>query len=148
MSFANGLVIDTDSRDTLMFNQASGYVAPPTLYFYVNGTKETVRNESNYGDPAVGVLVSGDIWQSILMSRNLSDSLFFKLYFLGGQGLKHFQPFYADKAAKIYIYRIIWDLPETQNPKSEILNPKPEAQPKAETKSKAKPGPNKKPSKL
>ena len=139
MSFANGLVIDADSRDTLMFNQASGYVAPPTLYFYVNGTKEIVRDEPNYGDPAIGVLVSGDHWQSILMSRSLSDSLFFKLYFLGGQGLKHFQLFYADKEAKIYIYRIIWDLPEAVNPKPETLNPKPEPKPEA----KAKPGPKK-----
>jgi len=50
-------------------------------------------------------------YKTILFDRQLADTLFVRLYFLDGKGLKHFKLFREEKDQEQYIkvFEIIWD---------------------------------------
>jgi hypothetical protein len=70
-----------------------------------------------YQDPASNftqaclALEEKNEFSAIGLSRELIKSLFVKLYFLKGKGLKYFEPFYMDEKEGRYIFRINWANP-------------------------------------
>jgi len=52
-----------------------------------------------------------DHYQMLILSRELANSLFVRLYFLNGLGLRNFKPFIEAGDAGNYIraFEIIWD---------------------------------------
>jgi len=109
MSFDNGVVYDPDSQDVLFYSgNDQRYYTPREVVFFENGRTQRVHNEKGDIRKTVIVVKEGKECQSLIADDELAESLFFKLYFLGGRGLKHFKPFYADEENKIYIYQIEW----------------------------------------
>ena len=55
--------------------------------------------------------VSDDNYHMLLLSRDLANSLFVRLYFLNGLGLRHFKPFIEAGTPGNYIrvFEITWD---------------------------------------
>jgi len=104
------VVFDRNATLALWYSAArSKFQKPKELIFSAtNGTYEEFDTGGDY-DGAVWVFKSGDGFESVLLDKPLATSLFSRLYFLKGRGLKYFEPFYADDDAGIFVYRIKWD---------------------------------------
>ena len=108
--FENGMLYDAGSGKAKMYSQKrKKFIDSGTTVFYENGTAKEVLSKS--GDPDVGVAVfkENDQYSGILYDGKLGQSLFSRLYFGKGRGLKYFEPFYADPARGIYVYKINWE---------------------------------------
>lgn len=109
ISFDNGLVISNDTKDALLYLPSSKHYASLRKMVFFNNKKEEVIKDNGEYDKTVAVFTKGNDTSAVFMDDALVDSLFVKLYFLGGKSLKHFKPFYADDESRIYIYEIVWD---------------------------------------
>ncbi len=70
-----------------------------------------IENTNTKGNPFYSVLLTKNkgIYKAIMFSRPLAQSLFFKLYFMKGRGLKHFMEVHyerKDNGTNIYLYKI------------------------------------------
>ena len=110
--FDNGLVYNlNDQRASLYSYRDYGYKIPFSLFSEEGGRlKEILYPDSNL-DFSVLVLRDKEGYHSILLDRDLAPSLFVRLYFLGGEGLKHFKLFTEDKIGNnsIRVFEIIWE---------------------------------------
>ena len=75
-----------------------------------------LRNEavSTQGQAEVLKQPSKEKWQCIGMSKDLGQSLFFKLYFMKGKTLKYFKPFIIDERSGLYAFKIDWPEPSQE----------------------------------
>jgi hypothetical protein len=58
------------------------------------------------------IIKAPDGYRSILLDRKLAKSIFARLYFLNGKGLRHFKPFIEAQEGNnghIRLFEIIWD---------------------------------------
>lgn len=108
--FDNGLAIDKDNLVSYYRDDVLGrWIIPGHLIFVNKDIVKEVINKN--GDQNYSVLFFKDDtgYRATLFSRPLADSLFFKLYFLNGRGLKHFK-LVAHESKKhysnIYLYKM------------------------------------------
>jgi len=108
--FDNGLLIDIENlRAYFRDNQNEEWIVPMDLIFI---DEDAVKENTNSkGDPLYSVLLTNNngIYKAILFSRPLAQTLFFKLYFMNGRGLKHFKEMHHEKndnGTNIYLYKI------------------------------------------
>jgi len=74
------------------------------------------RVEENYeeeGDKDCALLVTkeNDTYKAVLLGAPITESLFFKLYFLEGRGLKYFKPIaheFKEGYSNVFLYQIDW----------------------------------------
>ncbi len=110
--FDNGVVYNTGSRDILFYSSLDGkYRIPKKAVLYENGKKREIVNEKGDYVKTIVIVRNGGEYQALIGSDELAESLFVKLYFLGGQGMKSFKPFYSDDKEKIYVFEILWGDP-------------------------------------
>ncbi len=109
VSFDNGVIYNPSSQDVLFYSgDDKKYYIPRKVVFFENGRTKRIHNEKGGFGKTVIVAKEDGEYQALIADDELAESLFVKLYFLGGRGLKYFKPFYADEKNKIYIYQIDW----------------------------------------
>ncbi len=128
VKFHSGLVKGQEQNDIVLFD--NGFVYRPKqqiIYIYSPSDKKykipksiSVLRQDKIeeitcpdGNLGYSVLVTKNKegYQAILLDRQLANSLFARLYFLDGVGLKHFRPFIEkkDEDTCIKVFEIIWD---------------------------------------
>ncbi|HOE68034.1 MAG: Undecaprenyl-diphosphooligosaccharide--protein glycotransferase [Candidatus Omnitrophica bacterium ADurb.Bin314] len=107
--FDNGVVFDPVSPEVLYYSEAaSKFRVPKRVVLWREGVRSEMKNEGGGDDATVLIAANGEEYRAVLANDDLIDSLFVRLYLLGGSGLKHFNPFHSDDEYKIYIYEIDW----------------------------------------
>lgn len=128
VKFHSGLVKGQEQNDIVLFD--NGFVYRPKqqiIYVYSPSDKkykipksifvlkkdkiEEITCPGGNLDYSVLVIKNKEDYQAILLDRRLANSLFSRLYFLNGIGLKHFKPFIEkkDEDTRVKIFEIIWD---------------------------------------
>jgi hypothetical protein len=81
------------------------------VFFKQDNLVEIIYPASNMGLSVLVFKVGEETYQSILLNRELANSLFVRLYFLGGMVLRHFKPFIEAGGGNDYIrtFEILWD---------------------------------------
>lgn len=81
-------------------------------YVYIYDNKGLLFRKNPKGKIPYALLVKKDIknneWLATELDNEIITSLFTKLYFMEGRGLKHFKLFISDEEADIYVYKINW----------------------------------------
>jgi asparagine N-glycosylation enzyme membrane subunit Stt3 len=112
--FANGYIYKP--KEKIIYSK-DGHIPRSLFVFEDNDVKEIV-----YGNPNViySALVSQDAngnYKMIILDRELGKSMFSRLYFFEGKGLKYFEPFINVEEGNNYIrvYNIKWSSGERIN---------------------------------
>ncbi|MFA5101130.1 MAG: hypothetical protein WC547_09635, partial [Candidatus Omnitrophota bacterium] len=109
--FDNGLVYNIKDRSMLAYSGYEGKYRVPKSIFYLEGDRleEYMYPDSNV-EFSVLLLQDGDNFKAVQLDRELGQSLFNKLYFLKGKGLRYFKPFTDNGEAQNYIgvFEIDW----------------------------------------
>ncbi len=109
----NGVQFNRSSKDArISVSQGTG--TPPLL---VELTADGDFIEHRYNDSTLGVSAviyptGPDKYQSIMVSAELATSMFVRMYFLQGHGLKHFKEFNRQQlitGGEIIVYKVDWD---------------------------------------
>jgi len=108
--FDYGLVFNPRSHDALLYSPEDGkYKVPRKVILFEDGGFSEIKKE-NADDRRVALLIhQGNTYKSFLADEELVGSLYVRLFFLGGNKSKYFEPFYSDDENGIYIYKINWD---------------------------------------
>ena len=110
--FDNGAVYTPKDKSVSLYSfQDYTYKVPESIFMLEGGyIKETSYQNSDY-DFSVLLLPDKNGYRSILLDRELGNSLFVRLYFFNGRGLKHFKPFAQEGYGNKYIrvFKINWD---------------------------------------
>lgn len=108
--FNNGIIFNQASLKAMVFLPLSGEYKLFKYVYFFDGKKMAYqeRTDSNF-DWGCLVVNDNNNFISVGLSKELAQSLFVKLYFLKGKGLKYFEPFYSDDKAGIYVFRIKWE---------------------------------------
>ena len=113
--FNNGLVYSPKEQTIYLYALEEGrygkYRIPRSLFIVRQDKIEEIGFANNDLDFSVLMFKNQEGYQAILLDRQLANSLFVRLYFLGGAGLKHFKPFIEEKDGEDYIrvFEIAWD---------------------------------------
>ncbi len=107
---ANGLEVNLDGMDAYFPNTQQGLVKPVSLVY---ATKDGVFEKQLNGSVpySVALVPIGESYKSILMSPELADSMFTRLFFFEGHGLRHFKLLTHQKSIvqeDIYVWSINW----------------------------------------
>lgn len=113
LHFNNGIIFNFDSRQAFVYSLGEKRYEKPSEVILTgfSGKEEIVLSNEQTSENGIPWLFKSDekdIYKSVFVDKPLVKSLFSKLYFFKGRGLKYFEPFYADDNAGIYIYRIVW----------------------------------------
>ena len=104
--FDNGFMYNLKAQTI----QSSNGQIPVSLFLLKdNNFIEIAMPHANIGFSAL-VFIASDGYKCVLLDRSLGNSLFSRLYFLRGKGLKHFAPFIDAEEGNNYIriFNIIW----------------------------------------
>lgn len=111
--FDNGIVIDKDNFEAYFFDRVESRWISAGEFIFVdrNGVKKENINQQGDVNYSILFLEEGNTCRVFLFSSPLAQSIFFKLYFLNGEGLKHFALINheSDKTygTDIYLYKVI-----------------------------------------
>ncbi len=108
----NGLMYNRTNGDTVL-RVEQGIARPPLLVRMDDNGRliETRFNDSNVGIAALLYPTGLDTYNSVLASPELITSIFVKLYFLEGHGLKYFKEFDRQQlitGGQIVTYKLDW----------------------------------------
>jgi len=102
----------------------------PSKFVYVNGTDIVEKNYENAAFPyGITLVPQQDGPYVVIASPELSASMFTRMYYLGGQGMKYFRPFSHKTSitgTNVYVYKVDWNSNLTPNVINEFM-PKTEA---------------------
>ena len=109
--FANGLIYDTARKKALTYSCREKNYKIISMVRFNNGTREEefVNYKNATSDRAAGIFKDDDKYFSLYMDKELLGSLYYRLIFLKGEGLKYFKPFAMDNINRIFVYEINWD---------------------------------------
>lgn len=110
--FDNGLVYNPKEQTVYLYSPPHGrYVAPKSLFIFQQDKLEEIIFPKNDLEFSVLVIRNPQGYKAILLDRELANSLFVRLYFLNGAGLKYFKPVMEEKDGEAYIrvFEIMWD---------------------------------------
>lgn len=111
--FNDALSIDMTTLKATYFDRDSGRLIIPGSIIFSEG-ESFHRYTDKAGDPDYAVFLRKEsgFFKAAVFTASLEETLFFKLYFLKGGGLKHFK--FAHQELKpgytnVYLYKISWD---------------------------------------
>ena len=105
--FDNGFIYNPKEKSI----QSNAGQIPRSLFALVDDNLvENVYPNANSAFSALVYKAEDDMYKCILLDRELGMSMFTRLYFLRGRGLKHFSPFIDSEEGNNYIrvFNIIW----------------------------------------
>lgn len=108
--FNNGLVYNPKEKIIHIYAQGK-YTTPKSLFLFDNNTFEEIAYPQNDINSAVLMFKKQDEYFSIILSPELAQSMFSRLYFLNGSGLKYFKPFIEEKNAAfgVKVFELDWE---------------------------------------
>lgn len=110
--FDNGLVRSLKEQTVYLYSHKESKYKIPKSLFIIDGDKlkEISYPHSSLEFSAL-IFKSGEKYQSLLLSRELAQSLYSRLYFLNGLGLRHFRPVIDQKCLEgnIKVFEILWE---------------------------------------
>ena len=107
----NGVRHNISNGQTIITNDQGASTPPAMVMITEKGFDETQYNNSNIG---AGVLLyqnSPTEYQSVLASPQMLKSMFVRMYFLQGHGLKHFKEFNRQQlltGGEVIVYKVDW----------------------------------------
>jgi dolichyl-phosphooligosaccharide-protein glycotransferase len=110
--FNSGLMYNIKDGTMLAYNSYDGQYRVPRSLFYVEGDRLVERAYADGNmDISVLLLRDKDNYQAVQLDREFGASLFTRLFFLKGRGLKYFKPFTdtGDVQNYIGVFKIDWD---------------------------------------
>lgn len=110
--FNNGIILNLSDFTARVLAIDKGYKKYKNVFIYDNKNLNVYENKDTDYNESIFFLKKKNGWCAVGLSKELAESLFLKLYFLDGTGLKYFEPFYADDDAGIYVYKIKWQKSE------------------------------------
>lgn len=104
--FDNGIILNLFDHSAMVFDKKFKRFENVLIYDGERVASYESKNADQKG--CLLFIKDNNEWRVLGLSKELAQSLFVKLYFLQGLGLKYFEPFYADKDAGMYIFKIKW----------------------------------------
>ena len=107
--FDNGLVYLPKEKSVYLYIN-NFYKRPKSLFIFEQGIlKETVYPDGALGFSAL-IFKIEQVYYALMLDRELARSIFVRLYFLNGAGLKYFKPFIQEQTESKYIrvFEIDW----------------------------------------
>ncbi len=124
----NNIIVNlTGKRGEVRLPQ--GIVAAGKMIVYnSDGAKSELETEGGNKDLSIVMWPSGDGMSAIPAYSDVADSMFTRLYFMQGLGLKYFKPFSAEKqltGGDVFVYKLDWagsgaNVPEARTPKDTV----------------------------
>jgi len=117
--FADNVKIDTNTMTCQVLSQKYGKGIPMSL-FYLKDDAVIEKKLDNANLPFSVILYkTGKSFNTILLDRKLAQSLFIRLFFFEGKGLKYFHPFTKTSdltgRTQIYVYSVDWETFQSAN---------------------------------
>jgi len=109
--FDRGLVYSPKDKTIFLYSPQEGvYKIPKSLLIFDNDAFSEIIYPNKTLDFSVLIFKNQDEYKAILLDATLAKSMYVRLYFLNGRGLKHFKPFIEEKDGENYIrvFEIIW----------------------------------------
>ncbi|MBI4150517.1 hypothetical protein HY492_00145 [Candidatus Woesearchaeota archaeon] len=107
----NGITIDLQTHDVTIPTQ--GEQKRPTVFAYPTATGVELKRYSENTVPfSLTLIPRGESYGLVLANDELAASMFTRMYYLQGHGLKYFKPFNVQRDASgllIYTYQVDWD---------------------------------------
>jgi len=106
----NGFVFNSTSKKAVIMTQ-NGKVVPKYVSTVINGTFKVLSYPDASDNVGAALYKRGDRYQSILMDAPLTASMFTRMYFFDGLGLKHFEQMSHKTGVDgtdIYLYKVNW----------------------------------------
>lgn len=107
--FDNSIVYNPETRTVYIYSsQAQSYGIPKSLFIFEKGDFEEVVYTGNNMDFSVLIFQKDNSYYSIMLDEGLVKSIFVRLYFLDGEGMRHFRLF-RDIKDSFKVFEIIWN---------------------------------------
>jgi len=109
ISCENGITINLTNMEALLPTQ-QGLLKPDMLVYETADDIRTIKYNSTTGY-SIALLQRESNYQVILMQNPLAKSMFTRLFFFKGKGLKHFKQFDYQRSivgTEIYVWKISW----------------------------------------
>lgn len=107
--FDNNVVYNPKKKTVYMYNANSGkYGVPEKLFLFRGKDFEEIKFPKNDAGFSVLIFKKEEAYFCIIMDEKLVKSLFVRLYFLDGKGLKYFKLFKEVKHS-FKIFEILWE---------------------------------------
>jgi dolichyl-diphosphooligosaccharide--protein glycosyltransferase len=110
--FSQGIVYRPKEKLVYIYsNKHKDYQVPVSLFLFENSSLEEIHYQNNDLKFSVLIIKKGQDYQAILLDRKLATSLFVKLFYLDGAGLKNFKPVLEQqsKGGDFRVFEIVWD---------------------------------------
>jgi hypothetical protein len=107
--FDNGIIYSPKYNEVLIYQDGSpDYKKVKNVFITEDNKLKRYVHTDGKSIKGVWIFKKDNDYYAVIMKDKLMDSLFVRLLYLNGRGLKHFLPFYKDEEAGIYIYEIDW----------------------------------------
>jgi len=107
----NGIKVNLNDYNA-EFSTPDGIKHPNSIVY---ATKQGIKKRKFENDTmgvSAALIPSGEGFQSILMSPELADSMFTRLFFIEGHGLKHFKKFSDERSVfggRVIVWKVDWE---------------------------------------
>jgi len=121
------IVLDMSSKTVQVSFRGKKLQASKIIMYEKNGSKEIFESKGNK-ELAVVIWPTKNGIKALAADSNIADSIFTRLFYMKGLGLKHFKPFSEEQqmvGGMIYVYKLDWQgskafIPKELQPKSVI----------------------------
>ncbi|RME54981.1 hypothetical protein D6777_02065 [Candidatus Woesearchaeota archaeon] len=112
VSCGNGAKVNFSSMEATVSSKQGTALAKKLVYVDEDGEFKVIEYENGTADVAISLIPSGNGYRSVLTSSVLGDSMFNRLFFFRGHGLKYFDFFDHQKQVSggdIYVWKVDWN---------------------------------------
>jgi dolichyl-diphosphooligosaccharide--protein glycosyltransferase len=120
LTCGNGITVDLATMDVTLTGQQDIH---PSVFAYPTKDNVVQKTYNSTNPYSITLVPQGDSYTVLLAHKALAASMFTRMYYLRGQGLRYFKPFNLQRDANgglIYTYKVDWtgnnatEVPETQ----------------------------------
>ncbi|MBI3306470.1 MAG: hypothetical protein HYZ84_01500 [Candidatus Omnitrophica bacterium] len=128
--FKNGLSIDLNTMDPLLNLPEKNLNGVPQKLFYMKDGEliEKTITTGNVLMTSALLVKRGDVYTTVIADPKLIRSIMFRLYYLNGEGLKLFKPFFSNNdpgtKTRTVIFEIDWNAFEKESANKDVSTAK------------------------
>jgi dolichyl-diphosphooligosaccharide--protein glycosyltransferase len=107
----NGLIVDMKTHEA-QFRTPQGVLHPNSIVWPDESDLQEKKYYNKTAGVSAAVIPKGEGYVSILMSPALAKSMFTRLFFMNGHGLRHFKLFSYQRSVtggEVYVYKVDWE---------------------------------------
>ena len=111
--FSNNLSLNLETMSCFLRDTAKNITVVPRSIFYLekDTLKEKIQPNANF-EAAVLLINNGEKFSCVITNKQLAESLVFRMYYLGGKGLRYIKPSVTEEnvmsQTKIVVYEVDW----------------------------------------